>query len=234
MSLTDTIRYAFDNYKPLRDIYEKCNLSPYQNLKLDQLPFIDKKWLSLYSFNESFAVPKERLIRTFTTTGTTCSPQFVAFTEADWKRQVSLLGESFKKIGIQSGDIFYDIIPRTTIFAAYVALDAAAWTGALTVPAGKLKMEQHLHLLESIRPTVLDGLAFFVLRLGQMMSIPLREHVRIICLVGEPLYESTRHQIKMLFPNATIYSGYGISEIMCVNGCSGNSRYHARQGEFIV
>ena len=232
--LNDIVKRAYEKYKPIKDLYDEKGVSLLEKTLFEELPFIDKEWLSKYEFNEQYAVDIKQLVRVFTTSGTTGGCHFVGFTINDWELQVNNLCESFKLIGINSTDVFYDLIPRTTIFAAYVVLNAVEKIGATVFPAGIMDINKHLEIINRIRPTILNGLAFFILKLGENLDETIRKSIRIICLVGEVLYPETRIQIEELYPNAQIYSGYGISEILTANECIANEGFHYDDNQYII
>lgn len=223
--LKKRIEYAYKNYKPIRTLYEKHDIN-IDDVEFEQLPYVDKFYLSNFSLAESSAVDLVNITRIFTTSGTTSNQQFVLFTENDWNMQQELLKDSFEKIGISAEDIFYDSIPKTTIFGGYVALGAAEKLGATVISAGKLDKEQHVELICNTCPTVLNGIACFIIKIAYNLPSYIRENIRIICLVGEYLTESVRKQVLDCYPNAKVYSGYGISEICVANECINHDGFH--------
>ena len=74
------------------------------------------------------------------------------------------------------------MVPRSTIFAAYVALSAAERTGVAVFPAGQCEIEVHVKYIRDLKPTILNGLAFFVVKLGEALPLECRARVKILCL----------------------------------------------------
>lgn len=227
MKLINLAKRTYATYKPIRDLYDRRRVNLQQVFNFSSLPFIDKQWLSQYvNLCDKTAVAAGDLAHIFTTSGTTDSPQFVAYTKQDWEIQTRVLKDSFQKIGITPDDIFYDLIPKTTIFGGYIALYAIEALGATLFPAGIMELSQHTKLITELKPTVLNGLAFFILKLAESLSAEVRKNVRIICLVGEILFDNTRKLVKNCYPNAEIFSGYGISEIGATNECKAHDGFH--------
>ena len=109
--MLDIIKRAYALYKPIRDLYDYNGVKIQENIDFFPLPFIDKSWLCQYAkIQDKIAVDLEEIAHVFTTSGTTTSPQYVAYTKADWDTHIEVLKDSFLKIGIRKKDVFYDLI----------------------------------------------------------------------------------------------------------------------------
>jgi len=225
--LNSYIINAYKTFKPLYDLYNDNNID-IDNGKFNfaELPFMTKERLSGYSVRDKFAVPFKNISRIFTTSGTTDKPQFIAFTKNDWETAIDILCNSFKISGVTSNDIFYDLIPKNTTYAGNISVRAAERLGAMVIPAGKMETEQHIRVIQEVLPTVLNGLAFFMIKIAAQLPVNVRECVKIIFAVGEYLYDETRNALKELYPNAVVCSGYGISEVFLSNECRMNNGVH--------
>ena len=227
MNTIEIVKKAYASYKPIRDLYDSQGITVQDSTDFYSLPFIDKQWLSQYTkLQDKVAVDIKSLAHIYTTSGSTNASQFVSYTKKDWKTQIEILKDSFQKIGITKTDLFYDLIPKTTIFGGYIPLHAIEALGATLFPAGKIETNQHVRLIAELKPTVLNGLAFFILKVGELLPEEVRKKVRIICLVGEMLFDNTRNHVKAFYPNAEIFSGYGISEIGVANECKVHDGFH--------
>lgn len=234
MDFKQLLMHAYDHYKPLRDLYLLNGVCIDEMPSFFSLPFLSKKWLSAYPLEDSFAVPQDRLSRIFTTTGTTGKPQYVGFTKNDWRRYVDLLCDNFKKLGLGSRHVFYNMLPGTSGIGSWLAMEAAAQTGAVTIQGGLQEINNHLRLINDVKPTAFTGLAFFILRIGEVMPAALRHKVSLIAVVGEPLHAPLRKRLEALFPAAHINCGYGITEVMGVCACCKCGKYHFKENDFIV
>lgn len=228
------IKKAYSTFKPLRDLYDDNGVDINKELIFSNLPFINKDILCRYGLHEKFGVPFDSIFKLFTTSGTTAKPQFVAFTKNDWNEVIEILSKSFKNSGVSSKDIFYDLIPKNTTFAGHVAASAAENAGALVIPAGKMETEQHVRVITELKPTVLNGLSFFIVKIGNMLPLEVRKCVKTIFSVGECLYDETRCVLKTLYPNAVVCSGYGVSEVFVSNECRMNNGIHYDNEKVLV
>lgn len=70
------IKYAYNNYLPIRKLYMEKNIQLSRNMSFESFPYINKTILSRYSFEELFAVPVNRLSRIYTSSGTTGKKTF--------------------------------------------------------------------------------------------------------------------------------------------------------------
>ena len=232
--LYQQIVYAFNNYLPIRQLYLKQNVEICRELSFENLPFIYKDMLLEYSIDNLFAVPKNRISRFFTSSGTTGEKHYVAFTENDWKIQTEILSRSFIQSGLTEDDIFYDCIPKSPVFGGHIPDAAVSAIGTSIVPAGKMDLQEHIKMICDIKPTVLNGLSFFILKLGGSLPYDIRKGIRLIYVVGECLYPIIREKLQEQFPDSEIFSGYGISEICANNECPDHSGFHYNPDEYIV
>lgn len=233
LKINDLVHYAYHSYPPIRKLYQQENVDV-GCFCFFELPVIDKHFLNQFSYEESFAVSSKDIVRVFTTSGTTGAPSYISLTQQDWDRQIRLLSTTFVDLGITQNDVFYDTVPRTTIFAAYLVLSAIERIGATVFPAGKTEIENHVKFIIDLKPTVLNGLAFFFIKLGEVLPQECRERIRILCLIGEFLYDSIRCKVESLYPNAKIYSGYGISEVLALNECTVQRGFHYNEDEYFI
>lgn len=232
--LYQQIEYSFKNYLPIKQLYTEHNVEINSKMQFDNLPFICKNILSEYSFDKLFAVPITRISRIFTSTGTTGKKHYVAFTENDWKMQSNILARSFIQSGLTSDDVFYDCVPKSPVFGGHISYAAATQAGATVVPGGKMNTDEHLNMICTIKPTVLNGLSFFILKIGGLLPEDIRTKIKLIYVVGEYLYPLIREKIQQMYPNAEIFSGYGISEMCANNECRDHSGFHYNPEEYIV
>lgn len=222
---SERISYAYNHFLPIQKLYKEFHIN-IDNYTFEELPFLNKEILSQYDATNKFASGLKEIERLYTTSGTTAAPQFLGYTKRDWDSITTMLSESFKLTGVSENDVFYDLIPKTSILAGYIALDAIVKIGATIIPAGKLEEEKHVDIINAIMPTILNGLGFFIIKLGNLISTEAREKIRLIFLVGEFLTDETRNTVKTIYPNAEVFSGYGISEVFMGNECHEHNGFH--------
>ena len=232
--LYQQIEYAYNNYPPIRRLYTEQNVQLSRNMSFESLPYINKAILSCCSFDELFAVPVNRLSRIFTSSGTTGEKHYVAYTANDWNAHTAILARSFACSGLTADDVFYDCIPKSPVFGGHIPDAAVDALGAAVIPAGKMDMQEHLKMICTVKPTALNGLSFFILKAGGLLPDEIRSCIRRIYLVGECLYPLIREKIQEQFPNAELFSGYGISEMCANNECPDHSGFCYDREEYIV
>ncbi|MDV3429503.1 MAG: AMP-binding protein [Bacillota bacterium] len=232
-NLRSTLKYAYENFKPVREKYIENNIDLNNVNYLEELPLISKEDLNKYEFYEMLAVKAETVSRIFTTTGTSGRMSMIGLTKQDWKNHVESLKQSLIRLGACKEDIYYDMIPRTTMFAAYVGYTAWEDIGAAVITAGLLPVETHIKLIANFKPTVLFGIASFILSLSEKLSKQDKNRVNKIIVVGEVLDEFTRNKLESAY-GCQVYSGYGISEVMTANECKEKNGFHVKSNEIIT
>ena len=120
---SERISYAYNHFLPIQKLYKEFHIN-IDNYTFEELPFLNKEILSQYDATNKFASGLKEIERLYTTSGTTAAPQFLGYTKRDWDSITTMLSESFKSTGVGENDVFYDLIPKTSILAGYIALDA--------------------------------------------------------------------------------------------------------------
>ena len=88
--IKEVVKYVYDNVPSYKVKMDEIGVSPndingVEDLKW--LPFMDKgDFRANYPYG-LFAVPREKIIRIHSTSGTTGIPSLVGFTKEDWERQ---------------------------------------------------------------------------------------------------------------------------------------------------
>lgn len=158
----------------------------------------------------------------------------MAYTANDWNIHTAILAHSFACSGLTADDVFYDCIPKSPVFGGHIPDAAADAVGATVIPAGKMDMQEHLKMICTVKPTALNGLSFFILKVGGLLPDEIRYRIKLIYLVGECLYPLIREKIQEKFPNAELFSGYGISEMCANNECPDHSGFCYDKEKYIV
>lgn len=137
--IRNIVKYAYKNVSSYRNKMIKMGIS-LNDIKgqddMKYLPFLDKE-----DFRENypyglFAVPKDKIIRVHSTSGTTGIPSLVGFTKEDWERQCYLTSIVGKMAGIEEKDIV-QIVYGFGMFTGGIGwLEGLENIGSLVIPIG--------------------------------------------------------------------------------------------------
>jgi phenylacetate-CoA ligase len=135
-------------------------------------------------FGAHLSVEPSRLVRIYSTSGTTGAPSYIPLTESDLDNWVTGSARSYGASGIAAGDrvlTTYNAGP----FVAGAALEAFARIGVCHIPVGTGNSERVLLAIEELRPDAVvltPSYAAYLLELGELQD----SSVRRILVAGEP------------------------------------------------
>ena len=135
-------------------------------------------------FGAQLCVEPAKLVRIYSTSGTTGQPSYIPLTSGDLDNWVTGSARSYAASGIGPGDrvlTTYNAGP----FVAGAALDAFGRIGVTHVPLGTGTSDRLLRALEALRPTAIvltPSYAAYLLELADLGS----SSVRRVLVAGEP------------------------------------------------
>ena len=219
--IRNIVKYAYKNVPSYRNKMIKIGISP-NDIKcqddMKYLPFMDKE-----DFRENypyglFAVPKDKIIRVHSTSGTTGIPSLVGFTKEDWERQCYLTSIVGKMAGIEEKDIV-QIVYGFGMFTGGIGwLEGLENIGSLVIPIGPGNTKKQIEYLKHLKTSVLIGTPSYILHLAEYIKnntdidITRDLNVKKILVGGEILTENIREIIKKSWQINNVTQNYGFCE----------------------
>lgn len=219
--IRNIVKYAYKNVPSYRNKMIKMGISP-NDIKgqddMKYLPFMDKE-----DFRENypyglFAVPKDKIIRVHSTSGTTGISSLVGFTKEDWERQCYLTSIVGKMAGIEEKDIV-QIVYGFGMFTGGIGwLEGLENIGSLVIPIGPGNTKKQIEYLKHLKTSVLIGTPSYILHLAEYIKnntdidITRDLNVKKILVGGEILTENIREIIKKSWQINNVTQNYGFCE----------------------
>ena len=219
--IRNIVKYAYKNVPSYRNKMIKMGISP-NDIKgqddMKYLPFMDKE-----DFRENypyglFAVPKDKIIRVHSTSGTTGIPSLVGFTKEDWERQCYLTSIVGKMAGIEEKDIV-QIVYGFGMFTGGIGwLEGLENIGSLVIPLGPGNTIKQIEYLKHLKTSVLIGTPSYILHLAEYIKnntdidITRDLNIKKILVGGEILTENIREIIKKSWQINNVTQNYGFCE----------------------
>jgi phenylacetate-CoA ligase len=188
---------------------------------LRDLPLTEKNVFSMFN-TEFLAVPLSEIVDIVLTSGTTGKPTPIMYTENDLRRLAYNEIISYTSCGLTRDDVVLLTCTLDRCFIAGLAYYAGArGLGAAAIRNGLSSVESHLDIIQRLKPTVLVGVATFLLKLGNYLKTqdvdPAAAGVKKIVCIGEPIrnrqlsFLRVGESLEKVW-NARIYSTYASSE----------------------
>jgi phenylacetate-CoA ligase len=188
---------------------------------LRDLPLTDKTAFSKFN-NDFLAVPLSEIVDIVLSSGTTGKPTVIMYTENDLRRLAYNEIISFTSCGMSRDDVVLLTCTLDRCFIAGLAYYLGVKSlGAAAIRNGLSSVESHLEIIQRLKPTVIVGVATFLLKLGRFLQSqdidPALTGVKKIICIGEPIRDRglnflrAGEDLEKLW-GARIYSTYASSE----------------------
>jgi phenylacetate-CoA ligase len=158
------------------------------------LPLTDKRELKATvtrdnPFGAHLCVPRDEIVRVYSTSGTTGSPSYIPLTESDVENWITGSARSYGASGIGPGD---RVLTTYTAgpFVAGAALDALNTLGVEHIPAGAGSSERVLLAIEQLEPTAIVATPSYAEYLAELADLR-DSSIRRVLVAGEPMVRST-------------------------------------------
>lgn len=158
------------------------------------LPFTEKDELRASrtpqnAIGAHLAVPMAKVVRIYSTSGTTGAPSYIPLTAADLANWITISSRSYGASGLRAGEMIvstYNAGP----FAAGAALDAFAALGLCHVPVGSGSSDRLLQALSLLSPDIVALTPSFALHLAELAETSgfdlATNPVKRLLVAGEP------------------------------------------------
>jgi phenylacetate-CoA ligase len=205
------------------------------------LPFTTKEDLRKNFPYGYVSVPKERLVRLHSSSGTTGRATAVFHTLKDLEQWTNLVARCMYMAGVRKGDVFQNMMGYGLFTGGLGFHYGAERLGALTIPAGSGNSKRQITLMRDFETTVLHIIPSYALHLwkvfAEMGLDPKRDtKLRTVFIGAEPHSEATRQRIEEMY-GVDAFNSYGLSEM---NGpgvafeCPEKSGMHVWEDQFLV
>ncbi len=225
--LFKTHRIAPDQIKTLED--------------LKRLPFTTKEDLRKYFPYGFVTVPKEKIIRVHSSSGTTGRATAVFHTGKDLDGWANLVARCMFTIGVRKSDVFQNMVGYGLFTGGLGFQYGAEKLGVLTIPSGSGNSKRQISLMRDFETTVIHIIPSYALHLikvfGEMGLDPRKDTKLRLAMIGaEPHSDATRQRIEEMY-GIEAFNSYGLSEM---NGpgvafeCREKSGMHFWEDDFLV
>jgi len=213
------IRHAYENVPFYRKRLKEAGIHPDDIRKREdvaRIPFTTKEDLrDNYPFG-LFAVPKEKLVRIHTSSGTSGKPKVVGYTRADLENWVEMVARCLYMVGVREKDVFQNMVSYTFFTGGLGLHYGAERIGAMVVPAGTGNTERQIRYMLDFGTTAIHctpSYAMHIKEVAESMDLkPDEIGLRIGCFGAEPWSENTRKRLESAF-NLKAFDSYGLSEM---------------------
>ncbi len=225
-------------------VFKARRISPEKMKTLEdvkRLPFTTKEELR-QSFPYGYVtVPKEKIVRVHSSSGTTGRATAVFHTSKDLEHWANLIARCMYMAGVRKGDVFQNMVGYGLFTGGLGFQYGAERLGALTIPSGSGNSKRQIGLMRDFSTTVIHIIPSYALLLSkvfQEMDLDPKKDTQLrIALIGaEPHSEATRQRIEGMY-GLSAFNSYGLSEM---NGpgvaleCPEKSGMHFWEDEFLV
>ncbi len=219
-ALKKILNYVYARVPHYRKKFEEAKVTPKKLKSLDDLrhfPFTTKEDLYVDYPYGLLAVPKERVVRVHTSSGTTGKPKAIFFSAKDIWAQAELIARSLLMSGAGPGDILQNSMTYGLFTGALVMHYGAELAGLMVIPAGPGNTERQIELMRTFGTTCLHmtpSYALYVATVLQEKGIDPQKDLSLkrAYLGAEPYTEETRQKIERLL-GVSVFNCYGLSEM---------------------
>jgi phenylacetate-CoA ligase len=208
---------------------------------IQKFPFTTKDDLREHWPYGFVAVPKEKLVRMHSSSGTTGRATVVFHTLRDIAVWTNLLARCMYMAGMRQSDVFQNMMTYGLFTGGLGFHYGAEKIGALIIPAGAGNSKRQIQLMRDFETTVVHVIPSYALHLSTVFAElnldPRRDtQVRIAFLGAEPHTEKMRKKIEEIY-GYKAFNSYGLSEM---NGpgvafeCPEQNGMHTWEDSFLV
>lgn len=242
--LRATVGKVFRNVPFYRDRLKDLKLKPddIKTLKdIRKIPFTTREdLLANYPYG-LLAVPREKIVRVHTSSGTTGKPKAIFFSIKDINRSAELIARCLTMTGMKKGDVLQNMMTYGLFTGALVMHYGAEKIGAMVIPAGPGNTERQIALMKDFGTTAIHLTPSYALYLAGVIEgkgIDPRKDLslRRAYMGAEPYSEETRKKIERIY-GIDVFNSYGLSEM---NGpgvafeCPEKNGMHLWEDNFIM
>ena len=203
-----------------RQLFRKHRLSPGKIKSLADLkdiPFTTKQDLRDQFPYGFLSVPREKIVRLHSSSGTTGRATAIFHTQKDLDGWANLVARCMYMAGVRREDVFQNMSGYGLFTGGLGFQYGAERLGALTIPSGSGNSKRQIHLMQDFSTTVVHVIPSYALHLWKVfeeMGFDPRKDTRLrMMLIGaEPHSEATRQRLEEMY-GVDAFNSYGLSEM---------------------
>jgi phenylacetate-CoA ligase len=201
-------------------IFKEKGITPESIKSLDDLkrfPFTTKEDLrNNYPFGLA-SVPKEKIVRLHSSSGTTGNPTVIVHTQEDLNQWANQVARCMYMVGLRDTDVFQNTSGYGMFTGGLGFQYGAERLGAMTIPAAAGNSKRQVKFIMDFGTTVLHAIPSYATRLAEVffeMGIDPKKDTKLItlCIGAEPHSEEQRKRIEQLL-GVKAYNCFGMSEM---------------------
>lgn len=241
--LKKTLKQA-GNSPAYAKIFKAHRITPERIKTLDdwkRLPFTTKEDLRKHFPYGFVTVPKEKIVRVHSSSGTTGRATAIFHTLKDLDGWANLVARCMFMSGVRRGDVFQNMVGYGLFTGGLGFQYGAERLGTLTIPSGSGNSKRQITLMGDFGTTVIHIIPSYALHLWKVfeeMGLDPKKDTQLrIALIGaEPHSDATRQRIEEMY-GVEAFNSYGLSEM---NGpgvafeCPEKSGMHFWEDHFII
>lgn len=218
--LKRVIRRVYKNVPHYQKKFKDAGITPEDIKSLEDvknIPFTTKEDLYVDYPYGLLAVPKEKIIRLHTSSGTTGKPKAIFFSKKDIDNSAELIARCLVMTGAKRGDILQNSMTYGLFTGAFVMHYGAEKVGIFVIPAGPGNTERQIALMKDFGTTMLHitpSYALYVASVIYEKGIDPKKELKLkrAYLGAEPYSEQTRKKVEDML-NIDVYNCYGLTEM---------------------
>jgi len=245
--LINQVRHCYENTPFWRTKFDEARIRPddIRSLAdLPKIPFSTKAELQKDQgenppFGSYLGVDRSRLVKYFSTSGTTGRPIVRVYSDRDWSYIRSLFQ---RRPSLVPGDIAVLLGPTDGLLGPTAGVEGWEAMGALVVRAARYSTEEKIYLIHDLKPKMVCATASFLLYLAEAAEkskTPFSKigGVPLLLSVGEPgaAIPATRERLLRAWSAGVVIDGFGITELFPLgNSCPDCADTHIANDFMIV
>ncbi|MCS3924283.1 phenylacetate--CoA ligase family protein [Methanosalsum natronophilum] len=216
--LKQTVANVYENVPFYKKQFNEANIK-LENIKsldaITKMPFTNKHHIrDNYPFN-LFAVPKKKIVRIHSSSGTSGKPTVVGYTSTDIKNWSNIMARNMAMIGLTEDDVFQNAVNYGLFTGGLGVHYGVENLGAMVVPSGTGNTKKQLEMMLDYGVTALHctpSYALYLAETAQEMDIIDKLSLRIGCFGAEPWSSNTRKDLENIL-DLKAFDSYGLSEM---------------------
>ena len=213
-----SVRHAWENVPHYRRTFAAHEVHPEDLRTMEDLarfPFLTKQdFRANYPFG-LFAVPRDKVVRIHTSSGTSGKPTVVGYTARDLQTWAQLMGRCIRAAGARTGDIVHVAYDYGLFTGGLGAHWGAELIGCTVIPVSSGRSAWQIELMEDFRPDILMATPSYALNLADAFEArgrnPHESSLRIGIFGAEPWSEATRAALQLRL-GLEAFDLYGLAE----------------------
>jgi len=236
----EQMRYAEENSPYYRTKFKDAGIRP-EDIRsyddLEKVPFTEASDLAANS-SYFFAVSRTKMIKEFTTTGTTGHRKSIGYTVNDLVSKIDIVASALKDIGMTEKDSLHVMFPMVTAWdPSLMMVGACKVLGYGSSVCSDTNIDIQMKMMKDAGTTYIIGLPSFIYRVTALMgeNADLKHMgIKKIISTSEPLSESMRHSIERTW-GCKVIDVWGMTEfgLACAVECDEQNGLHTDEANML-